>query len=91
MTSYLRGELSAMIRDEEFWQSMQFSDIGVEGLSDFFYFHDSSEDQMSHLNEIINKDKNIMISYTHKDADQKRTYIVHKDVTLSAFRNRQRV
>ena len=43
MTSYLRGELSAMIRDEGFWQFMQFLDIGVEGLSDFFYFHDSSE------------------------------------------------
>ena len=45
---------------------------------------------MSHLNETINEDKNIMISYIHKDADQKRTYIVHEDVTSSAFRNRQR-
>ena len=45
---------------------------------------------MSHLNEIINEDENIMISYIHEDADQKRIYIVHKDVTLSAFRNRQR-
>ena len=69
---------------------MQFSDIDVEGLSDFFYFHDSSEDQMSHLNETINKDENIMIDYIHEGADQKRTYIVHEDVTSSAFRNRQR-
>ena len=46
---------------------------------------------MSYLNETINEDKNIMIDYTHKGADQKRTYIVHKDVTLSVFRNRQRV
>ena len=45
---------------------------------------------MSHLNVIINKDENIMIDYTHEDADQKRIYIVHKDVTSSAFRNRQR-
>ena len=43
---------------------------------------------MSHLNETINKDKNITINYTHEDADQKRIYIVHKDVMLSAFRNR---
>ena len=33
-----------MVRDEEFWQFMQFSDIGVEGLSDFFYFHSSGKD-----------------------------------------------
>ena len=46
---------------------------------------------MSYLNETINEDKNITINYTYKDADQKRIYIVHKDVTLSAFRNRQRV
>ena len=32
-----------MIRDKEFWQFMQFSDIDVEGLSDFFYFHNSDE------------------------------------------------
>ena len=44
MTSYLGGELGATVRDKEFWQSMQFSDIGVEGLSDFFYFYDSGED-----------------------------------------------
>ena len=44
MTSYLRGELSATVRDEEFWQFMQFLDIGVEGLSDFFYFYSSDED-----------------------------------------------
>ena len=43
MTLYLRDKLSATVRDEEFWQFMQFSDIDVEGLSDFFYFHDSSE------------------------------------------------
>ena len=46
---------------------------------------------MSHLNETINEDKNIIISYTHEGADQKRIYIVHKDVMSSAFRNRQRV
>ena len=46
---------------------------------------------MSHLDETINKDENIMIDYTHEGADQKRIYIVHKDVTSSAFRNRQRV
>ena len=45
---------------------------------------------MSHLDEIINKDEDIMIGYTHEDADQKRTYIVYEDVTPSAFRNRQR-
>ena len=45
---------------------------------------------MSHLNETINEDKDIMINYTHEDADQKRIYIVHEDVTPSAFRNRQR-
>ena len=44
MTPYLGGELSATVRDEGFWQFMQFSDIGVEGLSGFFYFHGSSED-----------------------------------------------
>ena len=44
MTLYLRGELSATVRDKEFWQSMQFLDIGIEGLSDFFYFHNSDED-----------------------------------------------
>ena len=43
MTLYLRDELSVTVRDEEFWQFMQFLDIGVEGLSDFFYFHDSSK------------------------------------------------
>ena len=45
---------------------------------------------MSYLSEIINEDKNITIDYIYKDADQKRIYIVHKDVTSSAFRNRQR-
>ena len=45
---------------------------------------------MSHLDETINEDEDITIGYTHEDADQKRTYIVHKDVTPSAFRNRQR-
>ena len=45
---------------------------------------------MSHLSEIIKEDKNITINYTHKDTDQKRTYIVHKDVMSSVFRNRQR-
>ena len=45
---------------------------------------------MSHLNETIDKDENITIDYTHKDADQERTYIVYKDVMPSAFRNRQR-
>ena len=45
---------------------------------------------MSHLSETINKDENIMINYTHEGADQKRIYIVHKDVTSLAFRNRQR-
>ena len=69
MTLYLRGELSVTVRDERFWQFMKFSDIDVEGLSSFFYFHDSSENKMSHLNETINEDKNIMISYTYKDAD----------------------
>ena len=48
---------------------MKFSDIDIEGLSSFFYFHDSSENKMSHLNETINEDKNIMINYTYKDAD----------------------
>ena len=43
MTSYLRDELSATVRDKEFWQSMQFSDIDIEGLSSFFDFHNSSE------------------------------------------------
>ena len=45
---------------------------------------------MSHLSETIDEDKDITIGYTHEGAGQKRTYIVHKDVTLSAFRNRQR-
>ena len=45
---------------------------------------------MSHLDETINEDKNITIDYTHEDAGQKRTYIVHRDVMPSAFRNRQR-
>ena len=45
---------------------------------------------MSYLNEIINEDKNIMIDYIYESADQKRIYIVYKDVTSSAFRNRQR-
>ena len=45
---------------------------------------------MSHLNETIDEDENIMIGYTHEDAGQKRIYIVHKDVMPSAFRNRQR-
>ena len=43
MTSYLRDELSVTVRDEEFWQFMQFLDIGIEGLSSFFYFYNSSE------------------------------------------------
>ena len=43
---------------------------------------------MSHLNEIINEDENITIEYTYEGADQKRIYIVHKDITSSAFRNR---
>ena len=45
---------------------------------------------MSHLGETIDEDEDITIDYTHKGADQKRTYIVHRDVTPSAFRNRQR-
>ena len=45
---------------------------------------------MSHLDEIINEDEDIIIGYTHEGASQKRTYIVHKDVTPSAFRNGQR-
>ena len=43
MTSYIEDELSVTVRDREFWQFMQFLNIGVEGLSDFFYFYDSSE------------------------------------------------
>ena len=46
---------------------------------------------MSYLNETINEDKNIIINYIYEGADQKRTYIVYKDVTSSAFRNEQRV
>ena len=45
---------------------------------------------MSHLDETINEDEDIMIGYTHEDAGWKRIYIVHRDVTPSAFRNRQR-
>ena len=45
---------------------------------------------MSHLNETINEDENITISYIHEGAGQKRIYIVHKDVMPLAFRNRQR-
>ena len=45
---------------------------------------------MSHLDKTIDENEDIMIGYTHEDAGQKRTYIVYKDVTLSAFRNRQR-
>ena len=45
---------------------------------------------MSHLSETIDEDENIMISYTHKGAGQKRIYIVYEDVMPSAFRNRQR-
>ena len=45
---------------------------------------------MSYLSETINKDENITIDYTHEGADQKRIYIVHKDVMSSVFRNRQR-
>ena len=48
---------------------MKFSDINIEDLSSFFYFHDSSENKMSYLNETINEDKNIIINYTYKDAD----------------------
>ena len=45
---------------------------------------------MSHLDETIDEDENIMIGYTHEGAGQERTYIVHEDVTPLAFRNRQR-
>ena len=43
MTLYLRDELSVTVRDKGFWQFIQFSDISVEGLSDFFYFYSSDE------------------------------------------------
>ena len=45
---------------------------------------------MSHLGEMIDEDEDITIGYIHEGADQERTYIVHEDVTPSAFRNRQR-
>ena len=45
---------------------------------------------MSHVGETIDKDEDITIDYTHEGAGQKRTYIVHEDVTPSAFRNEQR-
>ena len=45
---------------------------------------------MSHLDETINEDEDIMIDYIHEGAGQERIYIVHEDVMPSAFRNRQR-
>ena len=45
---------------------------------------------MSYLGETIDEDEDIMIGYTHEGAGWERTYIVHGDVTPSAFRNRQR-
>ena len=44
MFSNIEDELCVFVKHEEFWQVMMFSDVCVEEVSDFFYFHRDDED-----------------------------------------------
>ena len=57
----VKDKLNTAIGCERFRYIMIFLNVSVEGLSNLFRFYSYSENYISYLSKIINKDKNILI------------------------------
>ena len=64
-----------------------FPDISVVGISSFFYLYSNRRDKIPYFNKAVDEDENISIYNTYKGTRQQQTYVVYRNITLSALRN----
>ena len=66
-----------------------FSDMSIVGISGFFHLHSNRGDKMPYFSKAVDEDENISIYNTYKGARQQQTYVVYRNITPSALRNRE--
>ena len=64
-----------------------FPDISVVGISSFIYLYSNRRDMISYFSKAVDEDENISIYNIYKGARQQKTYVVYRNITLSALRN----
>ena len=64
-----------------------FPDISVVGIGGFFYLYSNRGDKMPYFSKAVDEDENISIYNTYKGARWQWTYVVYRNITLSALRN----
>ena len=82
------GKLGTAIRRKGLRYTIVFLNVSVEGLSGLFRFYSYSKDYIPYLSKTVNEDEDILIGNSYIGTRRKGTYIVYRDVTLTALRYR---
>jgi hypothetical protein len=87
--SKVENKLSVSIRYQDIEKIMQFSDVLIEKIYDFIYFHRWDENEVSHLEELIDKDENVSMKYSHEDTEIQWSHIIHENISSFSFERRE--
>ena len=66
-----------------------FLDISVVGISSFFHLYSNRGNKIPYLSKTVDEDENKKIYNTYRGARQQQTYVVYRNITLSALRNEE--
>ncbi len=56
MLLYIRDKLNTSIRHKDFEYFVKFSDINIECIECFLYFHNNDEDEISYFDKTVDED-----------------------------------
>ena len=62
----------------------------IKNIDSLLELYWNDENKISHLDEIINKNKNVSVNDFHKNTEKKRSHIIHKNTMSTMLKKKQK-
>ena len=61
----------------------------IKDIDNLLKLHWDDEDKISHFNETVNKNKNVLIDDSHKNTEEKKSHIIHENTVSTTLKRKQ--